>query len=70
MKSHNKFLASAIAVAIGTLASSAFAGNLSTTTTYLATAVFGPTQAPTVALTPTALSYSISSPGGRGTSMR
>ena len=35
MKSHNKFLASAIAVAIGTLASSAFAGNMSTTTRYL-----------------------------------
>lgn len=64
MKSHNKFLASAIAVAIGTLASSAFAGNLSTTTKYLATEVFGPTQAATVALTPTAVSYSISSPGG------
>lgn len=64
MKSHNKFLASAIAVAIGTLASSAFAGNLSTTTKYLATEVFGPTQVATVALTPTAVSYSISSPGG------
>ena len=64
MKSHNKFLASAIAVAIGTLASSAFAGNMSTTTRYLATEVFGPTQAATVALTPTAVSYSISSAGG------
>lgn len=64
MKSHNKFLASAIAVAIGTLASSAFAGNMSSTTKYLATEVFGPTQAATVALTPTAVSYAISSPGG------
>ena len=64
MKSHNKFLASAIAVAIGTLASSAFAGNMSTTTRYLATENFGPTQAATVALTPAAVSYSVSSAGG------
>lgn len=64
MKSHNKFLASAIAVAIGTLASSAFAGNMSTTTRYLATENFGPTQAATVTLTPAAVSYSISSAGG------
>jgi len=64
MKSNKSVLQSAVLGALLVMAAGAQAGNLATTTRTFATEDFGPTQAATVAITPAAVSYSISSPGG------
>ena len=64
MNKHNLVLRTAVALALSAMATSSFAGNMSTTTRTFATENFGATQAATVAITPAAISYAISSPGG------
>lgn len=64
MKSNKTVLHTAVLGALLVMAAGAQAGNLATTTRTFATEDFGPTQAATVAITPAAISYSISNPGG------
>jgi len=64
MTKQNLTMRVAVAAALGLAAAGAQAGNMATTTRTFATENFGPTQAATVAVTPAAISYSISGPGG------
>lgn len=64
MKKSNLILQAAIASALLAMTVGAQAGNLATTTRTFAAENFGATQAATVALTPAAISYAVSSPGG------
>lgn len=64
MKKSNVILQAAVTSALLAMSVGAQAGNLATTTRTFATEAFGTAQSATVAVTPAAISYSISSPGG------
>ncbi|MDP2829371.1 MAG: hypothetical protein Q8O37_12295 [Sulfuricellaceae bacterium] len=64
MKKTNVILHAAVASALLSIAAGAQAGNMATTTRTFATENFGATQAATVAITPAATSYAVSSAGG------